>query len=105
MCSVVLSLDAILYGVESLEGQSKGLVGGFVVHVGEVELGDSLLLKYCDTSLEGLGEHEFIAERFLDVLVVELRLGVGVLVARGSLILFTLVSDLFVLELSIIDVF
>lgn len=105
MCSFICTLDAILYGVESLEGHSKGLVGGFVVHVGETELIDRLFRKYTDTSLEGLSEHEFIAERFLDVLVVELLLGVRVLVGLGSLILRSLVRDLSVLELSIVDVF
>jgi len=97
--------DTVLYGVESGEGSSKSLVGGFVVHVGELERSDRLRFEDLNTSLERLGEHEVLVERVLEDSVVEGLLFVLVLVGSGSLILSALVDDLPVLEISISDVF
>jgi hypothetical protein len=95
--SVVLARDTVPDSVEASESSSKSLVGGLVVNIGVLKLSNSLLFEDFDARLEGLGEHEFVAEGVLEDFVVFSLLAVGVLLGSLNQLLFSFLLDLGVL--------
>jgi hypothetical protein len=94
---VVLARDTVPDSVEASKSSGKSLVGSLVVNIGVLKLRYSLLFENFDTGLEGLGEHEFVAEGVLEDFTVFSLLVVVVLLVSLIQLLFSFPLDLGVL--------